>query len=97
MSQQNVISVIIDAVRSQGDVPPEICDRINAETNIVRDLKLDSIAVMDFIMELETRFKTVVPLDAIADVQTVGDLATILTRNQATAHETRNSQTDVQV
>ena len=97
LSQENVISEIIAVVRSLDDVPPEICDRITAETNIVRDLKLDSIAVMDFIMELETRFKTVVPLEAIADVQTVGDLAAILTRDQASGQTARHASNDVQV
>ena len=81
--QEDVIAEIVRAVRSLGDVPPDIIDGIGRDTNIVRDLKLDSIAVMDFIMELETRFNTVVPLDAIADVQTVGDLADILARNHA--------------
>ena len=81
--QEDVIAEIVRAVRSLGDVPSDIIAGIGRDTNIVRDLKLDSIAVMDFIMELETRFNTVVPLDAIADVQTVGDLADILARNHA--------------
>ncbi len=81
--QEDVIAEIVSVVRSLGDVSPELCDSIGRDTNIVRDLKLDSIAVMDFIMELEMKFNTVVPLDAIADVQTVGDLAEILARNHA--------------
>ena len=49
--QEDVIAEIVSVVRSLGDVSPELCDSIGRDTNIVRDLKLDSIAVMDFIME----------------------------------------------
>ncbi|HYC04535.1 MAG TPA: acyl carrier protein [Azospirillaceae bacterium] len=48
---------------------------ITADTNIVRDLGLDSLAVMNFVMELEDKFDISIPLDKIAEVETVGDLA----------------------
>ncbi len=51
---------------------------IDAETSIVRDLKLDSLAVMDFVMALETEFDTVIPIDALSGVETIGDLARLL-------------------
>lgn len=47
-------------------------------TNIVRDLQLDSLAVMDFIMSLEDRFEIVIPLDRVAEVETLGDLALVV-------------------
>lgn len=47
-------------------------------TNIVRDLQLDSLAVMDFIMSLEDRFEIVIPLDRVAEVETLGDLARVV-------------------
>lgn len=47
-------------------------------TNIVRDLQLDSLAVMDFIMSLEDRFEIVIPLDRVAEVETLGDLAQVV-------------------
>ncbi len=51
---------------------------LDADTSIVRDLKLDSLAVMDFVMALETEFDTVIPIDALSGVETVGDLAGLL-------------------
>ncbi|HYE52442.1 MAG TPA: phosphopantetheine-binding protein [Azospirillaceae bacterium] len=48
---------------------------ITGDTNIVRDLGLDSLAVMNFVMELEDKFDVSIPLDKIAEVETVGDLA----------------------
>ncbi|MSP43368.1 MAG: acyl carrier protein [Alphaproteobacteria bacterium] len=47
---------------------------ISDGTRIARDLGLDSVAVMDFVMELEERFDILIPLDQIADVETVRDL-----------------------
>lgn len=52
--------------------------QLDATTNIVRDLQLDSLAVMDFIMSLEDRFEIVIPLDRVAEVETLGDLARVV-------------------
>jgi acyl carrier protein len=57
---------------------PEMLSKVTPQTNIVRDLNLDSIAVMDFIMELELKFDTVIPLEAVAGIETVEDLARVL-------------------
>ncbi|MBA4287125.1 MAG: acyl carrier protein [Gammaproteobacteria bacterium] len=51
---------------------------LDASTNIVRDLQLDSLAVMDFIMSLEDRFEIVIPLDRVAEVETLGELARVV-------------------
>ncbi len=51
---------------------------ITAETHILHDLNLDSVAVMDVVMALETRFDTVIPMDRLAEIETVGDLVRIL-------------------
>lgn len=48
---------------------------ITPDTNITRDLGLDSLAVMNFVMVLEDKFDVSIPLDKIAEVETVGDLA----------------------
>jgi acyl carrier protein len=48
---------------------------ISDDTSIVKDLGLDSLAVMNFIMALEDEYDISMPLDRIAEVDTVGDLA----------------------
>lgn len=48
---------------------------ISDNTNIVQDLGLDSLGVMNFCMALEDKFNISIPLDRIADVRTIGDLA----------------------
>ncbi len=48
---------------------------ITPESQIMGDLGLDSLAVMDFVMVLEDRFEIVIPIDRMAEVRTVRDLA----------------------
>lgn len=48
---------------------------ITPDTNIVADTGLDSVSVMDFVFEIEDEFGISVPMESIADVKTVKDLA----------------------
>lgn len=48
---------------------------LTADTNIVSDTGLDLVSVMDFVFELEDEFGITVPMDRIADVKTVRQLA----------------------
>ena len=52
-----------------GDTP------IVGETVISKDLTIDSLAVMDMIMELEDRFDITIPLNTVAEIHTVNELA----------------------
>ena len=47
---------------------------VTRETNIVEDLNVDSLAVMDVVMELEDKFDISIPLNVISDVRTVDEL-----------------------
>lgn len=49
--------------------------RIDLGSSVMEDTGLDSVSVMDFVMELEDEFDITIPLDQIAEVRTVGDLA----------------------
>ena len=48
--------------------------KINDQTDIVEDLGMDSLAVMNFVMAIEDHYDISIPLDRIAQIQTVGDL-----------------------
>ncbi len=43
-------------------------------TNIVEDLGMDSLGVMNFVMAIEDFYDISIPLDRIAQIETVGDL-----------------------
>ncbi len=53
---------------------------IGRETDIARDLNLDSLAVMDLMMQLEERFDISIPLNLVPEIQTVADLAAAVDR-----------------
>ncbi len=48
--------------------------QVSAETRIAGGLGLDSVAILDFIMDLEDRFDISIPLDRVAEAQTVAEL-----------------------
>ncbi len=49
--------------------------RISPNVKIARDLGLDSVAIMDFVMDIEDHFDISLPLDRVAEVETVEDLS----------------------
>jgi acyl carrier protein len=69
----------------RADVIQEICVHlepyqagekpITGETVIAKDLTIDSLAIMDMVMELEDRFDVSIPMSDIAEIHTVDQLA----------------------
>jgi acyl carrier protein len=71
---------------TRGEVISEICTQLDAfrsddaqvirgATVISKDLSIDSLAVMDMIMELEDRFDVSIPMNTVAEIHTVDELA----------------------
>ncbi|MDQ2859605.1 MAG: acyl carrier protein [Pseudomonadota bacterium] len=48
--------------------------QIDDNTDIVEDLGMDSLGVMNFVMAIEDFYDISIPLDRIAQIETVGDL-----------------------
>lgn len=44
-------------------------------TDISADLNVDSVAVLDLLMTIEDKYNISIPINLLADVRTVGDLA----------------------
>ena len=51
---------------------------ITEQTEIAKDLNLDSLAVMDLMMELEDNFDVSIPLNLIPEITNVGQLASAI-------------------
>ena len=49
-----------------------------ATTDISTDLNIDSVTVMDFVMEVEDHFDIEVPLNLLSETRTVADLAKVV-------------------
>ena len=70
---------------SRAEVIGEICRHlapyqtgekpITGDTVIAKDLTIDSLAIMDMVMELEDRFDVSIPMSVIAEIHTVDQLA----------------------
>ena len=54
---------------------PKVTRPVAGSTMILEDLGLDSLAVMNFVTQIEDELDVSVPLDRLADVRTVDDLA----------------------
>ncbi|MDY0883136.1 acyl carrier protein [Dongia soli] len=71
LSLENVfgeVAQLMDRFR-KGDAP------ITMDTDIAQDLNMDSLAVMDLMMELEDKFDVSIPLNMVPEIVTVGQLA----------------------
>ena len=51
---------------------------ITPETDLINQLAIDSVKLLNLIMEIEDEFDISVPINALADVQTVHELATLV-------------------
>ncbi len=51
---------------------------LSAATDISTDLNIDSVTVMDFVMEVEDHFDVEIPLNLLSETRTIGDLATVV-------------------
>lgn len=65
--QARVLELLAARAKTTGTLGPTT--KIMAETN------LDSVSVMDFVLELEDEFDVTVPLNRMAEIETVADLA----------------------
>ena len=73
--------MINDATNIEAEIVELLAHRIpagihvSAQTQIVGGLGLDSVAILDFIMDVEDRFDISIPLDRVAEVQTIAELS----------------------
>jgi len=48
------------------------------DTDISTDLNIDSVTVMDFVMEVEDYFDIEIPLNLLAETRTIAELAKVV-------------------
>lgn len=51
---------------------------LSPQTDISADLNIDSVTVMDFVMEVEDHFDIEIPLNVLSETRTVEDLAKVV-------------------
>ncbi len=50
--------------------------KLSAQTDIPAELNIDSVGILDFIMEVEDHFDVEIPMNVVSDIRTIGELAT---------------------
>lgn len=56
---------------------------ITPETDISADLNIDSVSVMDFVMEVEDHFEIDIPLNVLSETRTMADLVDVVDERRA--------------
>lgn len=56
---------------------------LTESTDISTDLNIDSVAVMDFIMEVEDAYDIDIPLNVLSETRTMADLASVVEKELA--------------
>jgi acyl carrier protein len=51
---------------------------LNPDTDISSDLNIDSVTVMDFVMEVEDHFDIEIPLNVLSETRTIAELAKVV-------------------
>jgi acyl carrier protein len=53
---------------------------LKAETDIPAELNIDSVGVLDFIMDVEDKFDIEIPMNVVAETRTIGDLVAVVAK-----------------
>ena len=86
VENDDVTATLVSAPKlARPEVMAEICHHlapfqtgekpITGQTVIAKDLAIDSLAIMDMVMELEDRFDISIPMNVVAEIHTVDELA----------------------
>ena len=70
-SKEEILDQLFELIHPYSEQPIELSE----ETRIIDDVGLDSLKVMELVMQIEDRFDVSVPLNILPDVTTIGDLA----------------------
>ena len=51
---------------------------LSVNTDIPAELNIDSVGVLDFIMDVEDKFDIEIPMNVVAETHTIGDLVRVV-------------------
>jgi len=70
-SKKEILDQLCELIRPYGEEPLELGE----QTRIMDDVGLDSMQVMELVMQIEDFFDVSVPLNILPDVNTIGEFA----------------------
>lgn len=79
MNHQDIVAQLVEILTPLAEGRVAV---IGKDTELTGELALDSLKVMDLVLAVEDQFDISVPINALADVRTVGDLASTIQKGQ---------------
>jgi acyl carrier protein len=79
LTESEVIEAVTAIVRDEIDAKAVV----HSESDLLRDLRLDSLSLMTLVVGLEDRFQIVLSEEDSAGIRTVGELAALVLRKAA--------------
>ena len=73
-SREEILDQLYELIGPHSEQPIVLSE----QTRIMDDVGLDSMKVMELVMQIEDRFDVSVPLNILPDVNTIGEFATHL-------------------
>jgi acyl carrier protein len=70
-SKADILDQLFELVRPYSEQPIELRE----QTRLIDDVGLNSMKVMELVMQIEDHFDISVPLNILPDVQTIGEFA----------------------
>lgn len=70
-SKGEILDQLYELVRPYTEKPIQLRE----DTDLIEEVGLDSMKVMDLVMQIEDHFDISVPLNILPDVRSIGDLA----------------------
>lgn len=80
---------VLDRIRAIATTRLRITAPVDLDSDLARDLRLDSIAMLSLVVEIENEFEICFEPDDEDDIATVGDVVTLLLRRLGPEHEER--------
>lgn len=78
LSEEDILEGLAEIVEEVAGVAPE---DVTAEKSFVDDLDIDSLSMVEIAVQAEDRFGVKIPDDELANLKTVGDAVSYVSKN----------------
>ncbi len=77
IKREDILSQVISTIADITDRQPE---QLNEQTNLMHDLDLDSLALFEIVIDLETAYEMRISDEEIEALRTIGEIVSFIAR-----------------